>query len=113
MTDETRIQPNTKCVESVAHQLGTDGCEDTTDAWCIGHIVRQWMLHIFLTADGHTFESVSALMHYVLDRAGATVGSKASLDRPLRAPRHWSDGMCSTTKKNCYTCVDVFRGKRS
>ena len=45
MTDETRIQPNAKCLESVAYQLGLTGAQTRPLAY--SHIVRQWMLHLY------------------------------------------------------------------
>ena len=87
MTDETRIQPNTKYLEAVSYHLGLTGAM-TTDAWCIVMTHRPTMdATPLLTAnDIRLYRSfVGAFMYYMLNRADAQL-EVSSLGSYLRDP---------------------------
>ena len=87
MTDETRIQPNTKYLEAVSYHLGQTGAM-TTDDWCVVMTHRPTMdATPLLTAnDIRLYRSfVGAFMYHMLNRADAQL-EVSSLASYLRAP---------------------------
>ena len=72
MTDETRIQPNTKYLESVAYQVGLTGVKTRPTPGVLTHRATIDATLSLTADDARLYRScVGALMYYVLDRADA------------------------------------------
>ena len=87
MTDETRIQPNTKYLEAVSYHLGLTGAV-TTDAWCVVMTHRPTMdaTPLLTATDLRLYRSfVGAFMYHMLNRTDAQLEG-SSLGSYLRDP---------------------------
>ena len=85
MTDETRIQPNTKYLGSVAH-VGLPGVETRPTPGVLTHRSTIDATLLLTTDDTRLYRScVGALMYYVSDRADAQL-EVSILGSYLRAP---------------------------
>ena len=72
MTDETRIQPNTKYLESVVDQLGLTGAKTRPTPGVLTHHATMDATPLLTADDTRLYRSrVGALMSYMLDRADA------------------------------------------
>ena len=99
MTDETRMQPNEKCPESVAYQLRLTGAKTRLTPGVLKHPATMDATPLLTTDDTRLYQScVGALMNHVLDRA--TAGST----HPwivFESSHHWSDGSVAESDPIC------------
>ena len=69
MTEETRTEPNTKCLESVAYQSGLTGAKTRPTPGVLTHRATMDATLPLPADDTHLYRSCGALIFYVLDRA--------------------------------------------